>query len=187
MACVCRRFLVERSGNVRSFLQAYVVLVHSINTAKLQKWWTGAREGWTGSFATMASASYGYPAFFLRLYALDAAICEYCVLSSGAVLPSIADTAPAVLRRLNTTEERMEVVMEWAKDFGYARFDGVQESECNVCRDGGALICCEFCKISQHPGCCVPPVTELSKLKDWVCPGCVNDLAVLVNADDDDS
>jgi hypothetical protein len=99
------RYLVERSHTVGAFLQLFVVLVHSLQTAKLPRWWTGAREGsHCCAFATMASATHGYPALLLRLYALDAALAESLV-----PLPAtLEDCAPKVLRRLSTVEKRME-------------------------------------------------------------------------------
>jgi len=174
------RFLVERSYSVRSLLQALVVLLHSLHTSKLPRWWTGAREGWTSTFATMASAPHGYSALFLRLWALDAAISEYMV-PVGAV-PE--DLAPLVLRGISTTEERMETVQEWANALSYARYDGEHNGECTFCKDGGDLLCCEYCRSTQHAACCFPQIADASALNIWICPMCTADLAVAVGADD---
>lgn len=176
------RYLVGRGQTVGSILQAFVILIGSLKISKLPRWWTGAREGWTSPFATMSSASYGYSALFVRLYALDLAIAEFLLPSKATA----EDTAPLVLRRLSSVEERIRMVHEWAKSLNYSRYEGVHESECTLCKDGGRLLVCGYCKTSQHPHCCVPVIVDDSKFDHWVCPKCVTDIAVLVGEDDDD-
>jgi hypothetical protein len=170
------RYLVERACNAKTFLQTFIVLVRSISTAKLPRWWKGAREGWSSSLVTMGASSFS--GLFLHLYVLDAAIFEY-LASTGTTLTHHGEKhyMPDELKGL-TANEVMSKVQEWATEMNYDRFDGENDDECLICGDGGDLICCEFCSNVQHAACCQPPINDESTLDIWVCLPCINDFAV---------
>jgi hypothetical protein len=174
------RYLVERARDPKTFLQAFIVLVRSINTTKLPRWWKGAREGWSSSLVTMDVSSFS--GLFLRLYVFDAAISEY-VASTGTAATRHGEEhyMPEELKGL-TTKEIMVKVQTWAKEMNYARFDGENVEECLLCGDGGDLICCEFCSNVQHAACCQPPIEDEAALDIWACLPCMNDIAVLYSA-----
>lgn len=71
-------------------------------------------------------------------------------------LPSAADAAAVVAAA---------VVL--ASDDGYADEDAEAEDEhadfCNVCRQGGDLLCCSGCLNVVHKDCLVPPLSEIPK------------------------
>lgn len=48
-----------------------------------------------------------------------------------------------------------------------------QSDECEVCQDGGELICCDGCINAYHLGCINPPLKELPT-GQWFCYECVN-------------
>ncbi len=49
------------------------------------------------------------------------------------------------------------------------------ESEwCEVCDDGGELICCDYCIAAYHLDCLNPPLSEIPTGK-WSCPDCVQE------------
>lgn len=170
------RYLVERGRDANTFLQAFVVLVRSVNTAKLPRWWKGAREGWSSSLVTMVLSSFS--GLFLRLYAFDAAIFEF-LASTGTVAIQGEGSIPEELKGL-TTKEIMAKVQMWATELGCERFDGDNAEECLLCGDGGDLICCEFCSNVQHAACCQPPIEDVSTLDVWACLPCINDFAAAV-------
>ncbi len=51
----------------------------------------------------------------------------------------------------------------------------VNSDQCDICTDGGDLICCDACPRSFHFDCLVPPIKEGDILdgEDWFCPYCV--------------
>ena len=57
--------------------------------------------------------------------------------------------------------------------------DGEHMSVCRVCKDGGKLICCDFCPESYHLNCVEPPLDQIPE-GDWKCPRCaVNDRFII--------
>jgi hypothetical protein len=46
-----------------------------------------------------------------------------------------------------------------------------QQEECEVCNDGGDLICCDGCIRAYHKGCLSPRMKEVPEGK-WYCPVC---------------
>jgi hypothetical protein len=181
------RYLVEKGHSIGSFLQAFVLLVHSLKASKLPRWFTGAREGRYGSpLSTMASSSYGYSALIFRLHVLDTAIYEYLVASTGTMVAHLEDPLPPVLRG-KTTKERMKIVQGWATQTQYKKFEGTHDSVCFACNDGGDLLCCDYCSKVQHGRCHYPPITDSDReeLEIWVCPACVKDLGVIAGVEDD--
>jgi len=63
---------VSRCINTKMLVQAYVMLVNSINSNKMPMWWKATKSGWGSSFALMQMPSLSSVA--LHLYTLDAAI-----------------------------------------------------------------------------------------------------------------
>ena len=182
------RYLVEKGHSIGSFLQAFVLLVHSINASKLPRWFTGTRDGRHGTpLATMASSSHGYSALLVRLHVLDTAIYEYLVASKGTMVAHLEDPAVPPILRGKTTQQRMKIVQDWATQTQYMTFEGTHESDCFVCNDGGDLLCCQYCSKVQHGRCHYPPITDsdAEELEIWVCPACVKDLGVIAGAEDD--
>ena len=56
--------------------------------------------------------------------------------------------------------------------------NGPQEKEddahmefCQVCKDGGELLCCDNCPSAYHIFCLQPPVSEIPDGR-WHCPRC---------------
>lgn len=52
---------------------------------------------------------------------------------------------------------RMKTVLRWADKCGIQRLPADEDhyDDCYVCKEGGDLICCEFCRQSLHPECLV--------------------------------
>lgn len=46
-----------------------------------------------------------------------------------------------------------------------------QSDECEVCRDGGDLVCCDGCISAYHLGCIEPPLKEIP-VGQWFCSKC---------------
>lgn len=42
---------------------------------------------------------------------------------------------------------------------------------CQLCKDGGELLCCDFCPLAYHLVCLVPPMEGIPD-GDWRCPRC---------------
>lgn len=64
-------------------------------------------------------------------------------------------------------QEKAEIEAKAAVDA-----DGIIHVEfCNVCKDGGELICCENCPISYHIDCCNPVLAKIPS-NAWWCPKC---------------
>eukprot|EP00587_Corethron_hystrix_P001664 CAMPEP_0113308688 /NCGR_PEP_ID=MMETSP0010_2-20120614/7036_1 /TAXON_ID=216773 ORGANISM="Corethron hystrix, Strain 308" /NCGR_SAMPLE_ID=MMETSP0010_2 /ASSEMBLY_ACC=CAM_ASM_000155 /LENGTH=2465 /DNA_ID=CAMNT_0000163799 /DNA_START=1 /DNA_END=7398 /DNA_ORIENTATION=- /assembly_acc=CAM_ASM_000155 len=72
-------------------------------------------------------------------------------------------------------EERMKVTAGLADSFGMMRFNGISNNECSVCGDVGHVMCCEFCNVVMHWGCCTPPLDHIPEF-DFVCPECILDV-----------
>lgn len=49
--------------------------------------------------------------------------------------------------------------------------DTANQLECFVCKDGGDLLCCDFCPLVYHTYCLSPPLAEIPE-GDWKCPQC---------------
>jgi len=63
-----------------------------------------------------------------------------------------------------------EGTLEEEKNTGQG--DDTNEDECDICGDGGELICCDFCEKSYHAKCLR---VEADDLPDpWRCPSCLN-------------
>lgn len=54
---------------------------------------------------------------------------------------------------------------------GDADSDGGHADYCHTCKDGGELLCCDFCPLAYHLKCLVPPMTSIPD-DDWRCPRC---------------
>ena len=42
---------------------------------------------------------------------------------------------------------------------------------CQTCKDGGELLCCDFCPLAYHLKCLVPPMDKIPD-GEWHCPRC---------------
>ena len=42
---------------------------------------------------------------------------------------------------------------------------------CQTCKDGGELLCCDFCPLAYHLSCLTPPMDRIPD-GDWRCPRC---------------
>ena len=49
--------------------------------------------------------------------------------------------------------------------------EGEHADFCYTCKDGGELLCCDFCPLAYHLGCLIPPMAEIPD-GDWKCPRC---------------
>ena len=47
---------------------------------------------------------------------------------------------------------------------------------CEVCDEGGELLCCDFCNLAFHLRCLEPPLTA-TPAGDWACEECAADNA----------
>ena len=54
---------------------------------------------------------------------------------------------------------------------GGADSEGEHADYCHTCKDGGELLCCDFCPLAYHLGCLTPPM-ECIPDGDWKCPRC---------------
>ena len=52
--------------------------------------------------------------------------------------------------------------------------DGLNQTECYVCKDGGEVLCCDFCPSVVHKHCLSLEDQEqaISSESDWKCPKC---------------
>jgi hypothetical protein len=51
------------------------------------------------------------------------------------------------------------------------------ESECQICREPGELLCCDFCTRVYHIYCLTPPL-KYPPTTDWKCPICIKTKSV---------
>lgn len=49
--------------------------------------------------------------------------------------------------------------------------EGEHVDYCNLCKDGGELLCCDQCPLTFHMKCLVPPMDTIPD-GEWVCPRC---------------
>ena len=49
--------------------------------------------------------------------------------------------------------------------------EGEHADYCHTCKDGGELLCCDFCPLAYHLKCLVPPMESIPN-GDWSCPRC---------------
>ncbi|KAG1680939.1 hypothetical protein FOA52_009898 [Chlamydomonas sp. UWO 241] len=49
------------------------------------------------------------------------------------------------------------------RDYGHMDF-------CQVCWDGGNLLCCDYCPASMHPQCIDMTMADAAAVKKWACP-----------------
>lgn len=49
--------------------------------------------------------------------------------------------------------------------------EGEHADYCHTCKDGGELLCCDFCPLAYHLKCLVPPMSSIPN-DDWRCPRC---------------
>jgi hypothetical protein len=169
------RSQVERARNLMSLSQAYIVLLRSIETGKLDAWWRNKSSGWNSPGAITRVPS--FDALLLHLFVLDLALTQY--LTTNKTLSTSAQRAvshiPEGLRGM-TVEDRMKAVLVFAGEIGRQPFNGVSNSYCLQCNDGGTLLECEFCENVQHANCSNPPVDDPEHLEAWVCNSCMIDL-----------
>ena len=53
----------------------------------------------------------------------------------------------------------------------HADSEGEHADYCYTCKDGGELLCCDFCPLAYHLKCLVPPMDSIPN-DDWRCPRC---------------
>lgn len=191
---------VQRASNGRMITQALILLLSSIKTFKLPRWWRAARSGWESALGSMTNPS--LHSIAIRLFTFDAALAEYLAFSRGAGEKSKSSNPGSSRKASKETNvqnnnnisqygyipleallkmelsERMQHVLKWAEHFSLERFDGESNDECCVCDAGGDLMCCEFCSNVQHVECCKPPLSKFPDF-DWVCDLCVADIVDL--------
>lgn len=49
--------------------------------------------------------------------------------------------------------------------------EGEHADYCHTCKDGGELLCCDFCPLAYHLKCLVPPMSSIPN-GEWRCPRC---------------
>ena len=60
---------------------------------------------------------------------------------------------------------------EGGREGGGGDSEGEHADFCFTCKDGGELLCCDFCPLAYHLGCLTPPMEEIPD-GDWKCPRC---------------
>jgi len=78
---------------------------------------------------------------------------------------SISELMDFYYNKFKKTDKYQELKRELIK------FRDLNNDQCEVCHDGGNLICCENCDNVYHLQCLVPPLSELPE-GDWYCPPC---------------
>ncbi len=53
----------------------------------------------------------------------------------------------------------------------HADSEGEHADYCYTCKDGGELLCCDFCPLAYHLKCLIPPMSSIPT-DDWRCPRC---------------
>ena len=71
------------------------------------------------------------------------------------------------------TGSDLKLVKTWKHD---------HNSGCELCSKGGNLLLCDYCNLSFHPGCLLPPLKVIPKVSltliicnaygNWACPEC---------------
>eukprot|EP00984_Skeletonema_dohrnii_P012258 scaffold4957_cov115-Skeletonema_dohrnii-CCMP3373.AAC.5 len=51
-------------------------------------------------------------------------------------------------------------------------FEGVHDDDCYICRNGGNLVCCDFCEKAFHCECHIPPLPGIPTTATWKCCEC---------------
>ena len=171
------RSFVILSRTWRSVVQAFAVLVGSIDRTKMPKWWSSDGSGWSQVLAVLALRS--SPALMHHLYVFDAAMAEFCsqaLSNSSSMLNSDSRELPVELDGL-PFDEIVERVLVWAKKCRLQNFKGENLSYCCMCADGGDLLCCELCANVQHQNCVARPLDNTPER--FVCHSCLVDVTTL--------
>ncbi len=49
--------------------------------------------------------------------------------------------------------------------------EGEHADYCHTCKDGGELLCCDFCPLAYHLKCLIPPMSAIPN-GEWRCARC---------------
>jgi len=166
---------VSNSTTPMMLSQAAVVLIGSIDTTNMPKWWKQDGAGWSTSQLMMASPN--MDVFFLHMYVLDAALSE--MISSSRLVEKSGDLSKEPSRTKESTQEKMARWLALADELpSFVPFNGTHNDDCLYCNDGGDLLCCEFCPHVAHPECCEPPIekSEITSDLKWICEPCIAEI-----------
>jgi hypothetical protein len=85
---------------------------------------------------------------------------------------------PKIAKAVGTSANRCLIHYYSSYKAGEGRINYLQEKklweqsdECEICHDGGDLICCDGCINAYHFHCIAPPLKELP-VGQWFCPAC---------------
>jgi hypothetical protein len=162
-------------SNISMLAQAYITMLASIQNHRLPTWWRSEGSGWSTAQDVIANPNLS--SLLLRFYVLDAAIAEF--LCSACFQESAKPKARS--QSLSSIKGRMEKYIKLATMLGFDRFNGVHNSDCVICEDGGSLLCCELCSNVQHAACCDPPIESSSSLDNWICDSCITEIDYVKN------
>lgn len=160
-----RAFVMDAS-NPSMLAQALVAFLASIRKRGMPKWWRCDGGGWSSSQMLLASPNLS--SLYLHLYVLDAAIAE---VSASPGLEEISGKS----ENHGSLKQRIQQCMGEAEKLGFERFTGDHDDFCSFCKDGGSLLCCEFCETVQHGYCCDPQINS-KDLDYWICDFCIHDI-----------
>ena len=68
-------------------------------------------------------------------------------------------------------EEEEEEEDEEEEEEQHPDSEGEHADFCFTCKDGGELLCCDFCPLAYHLKCLLPPMDSIPN-GDWRCPRC---------------
>lgn len=68
-------------------------------------------------------------------------------------------------------DDEDEVDVEEEEELKCSDSEGEHADYCHTCKDGGELLCCDFCPLAYHLKCLIPPMESIPN-GDWSCPRC---------------
>ncbi|KAL7500795.1 hypothetical protein ACHAWT_009748 [Skeletonema menzelii] len=102
---------------------------------------------------------------------LDWTTCKICDDSFHLqCLDPPLETRPSSFKCLSCKETKRRGVPKEKKS--KPLFEGVHDDDCYICRNGGNLVCCDYCEKAFHCECHIPPLPGIPTTTTWKCCEC---------------
>ena len=171
----------------------FAALQYSLNKNRLPKWWKAKPCGYAGAPTCLNSPSVSN--LSLLIFTLDRAVAEYISTARKPYEEKASDAISAQVSSPTKTQqqakgenweenfnqmeikERFKVLQSWAKTMGLPQFNDEWADDCVVCKNGGDLLCCEYCQNVAHQGCigCEGDLEDIV----FICSECTSDITNL--------
>jgi len=184
---------ITRCTSIRMTFQGFAALQYSLNKNRLPKWWKAKPCGYAGAPTCLNSPSVSN--LSLLIFTLDRAVAEYISTARKPYEEKTSDAISAQVSSPTKTQqqakgenweenfnqmeikERFKVLQSWAKTMGLPQFNDEWADDCVVCKNGGDLLCCEYCQNVAHQGCigCEGDLEDIV----FICSECTSDITNL--------